>query len=616
MKKKLKGLGEAMVTAALAVRYSFAFCWRNGRKETVGRLFTSLVNTVLSCFLVQMIGWVINVIGRSLNEAGSVHTLSGFVHSKPFGLVVFMVVIMLVGKALGQLDSFYRGRWRQVLSFANNREMNGLRGSLDIARWRSKEFDDLDQRIDDLPSGTSTRFEFAEEVFDLTSTVVSFVLFGASLLWYKPIYALVLLVTAWPMVIVRFRLSAMGWNLSNELVPQYKKRSMLQQAFNRPVEFIQALMFGQIPVLDRQILSITDHITGRYDKIRKTRIYTQTLSSLVMSVGFCVVIVHVVWLAFSRQVEVGTFTIIFTGAKVFQGSLESIVSTIADQWNSAKGVILIEKDFFGLKPLLTTKDPVKPSFGGPPTIRFDRVSFAYPSNPLSLVLKDISFEINPGQKIAIVGKSGNGKSTLQSLLTREYDPTSGTITVNGVDLRNITPADWYKTVSALTQDYAILNRTIEEEIASSRPGEPIEPEEVQSAATFADFAEVVSGDPKGFSSQIGTEFGGREFSGGEKQRLALARVRYRRSSILVLDEPDSKLDVMSARKVMDRVFALSGVTVIMITQHVSNALRCDRVIVMGKGEIVENGRPEDLLTRGGVFASMFKEDQRRCGISE
>jgi ABC-type multidrug transport system fused ATPase/permease subunit len=136
---------------------------------------------------------------------------------------------------------------------------------------------------------------------------------------------------------------------------------------------------------------------------------------------------------------------------------------------------------------------------------------------------------------------------------------------------------------------------------------------VRRSCEFASFAEVVEEDPRGYDAQIGTEFGGREFSGGERQRLALARVRYRGTPVLILDEPDSDLDPESANRVIDAVFALQGVTVVLVTHHVSRAERCDKIIVMGKGRVVEQGTHEELMALGGVYVSLREKDRERLG---
>ena len=126
---------------------------------------------------------------------------------------------------------------------------------------------------------------------------------------------------------------------------------------------------------------------------------------------------------------------------------------------------------------------------------------------------------------------------------------------------------------------------------------------------------MIAADPKGFATQIGTEFGGREFSGGEKQRLALARVRYRGTPILILDESDSRLDPETAETVMDNIFALKGETVVIITHHVSRAERCDKIALMEGGEIVEFGTHAELVAKGGKYFAMFARDKKRLAGS-
>ncbi len=604
---------ETLIIMLRAVRYSLAFCWRGSRLETIGRLVVALFNTTLAYLLVQVTGLIINELQSSIAEfKGVVPTIGEVFGIIPVGALALMVGMIVVATVVNQFDWYYRSKWNQRLRYANQRELNNHRATLDVARFRSKEYDDLQRRISDLPQSWQTRIGFAEEMLALFMTSVSFVLFGASLLWYKPIYAAVLLVTVIPAAVVAFQLVNLWWELVLEQVPQGKKRHMLERPYHSPQAFVQALMFNQMPALRREIDINTSGVEAAYNKVRSICVRREVFTNLIASIGLCGVVIHAVWTAVQTG-EIGTFTIILAASRAFQGNLSSIVSSFADQWNSARGVILIEEGFLGLKPVIKTEYPVVPSFNIVPTIRFDHVSFSYPDTE-EKVLKDVSFTIEPGTKVAIVGKSGNGKSTIQALLMRHYDPTSGSIFVGDVNLRNIAPNVWCEVASSLTQEFTVLERPIGAEIASSRLGQPLNLEAVRDSAKFANFDEVVDSDPKGYDSQIGVEFGGRDFSGGEKQRLALARVHYRGTPVLILDEPDAKLDPESALKVIDKVFALKGVTIVMITHHVSRAERCDKVIVMGKGEVVEEGTHGELMARRGVYASMCEKDKKRLGV--
>ncbi len=606
-------LKETIATLLLAARYSFSFCWRHSKTETTGRLAISAVTTVLLYLTIQATGLIINEVQGMMGKfKGGTHSLAEIAQSGLLGPVAFLLGVLLFGVILGRFNWFYRSKWNQTLRFANQRELNDHRATLDVARFRSKEYDDLQKRIQELPTSWQTRIWFSDEMFNLFTTVVSFALFGASLLWYKSIYALVLVLTALPMMIVEFRLVAMWWNLFQQLVPHHKQRSVLEKPYHNTNAFVQALMFNQMQPLRRDIDINVGSVLDAYNQIRKVSIRKEMLTHLLAVTGLCGVIIHAIWSTIAYAGEIGTLTIVMAAARTFQGNMEAIVSLIAEQWNSAKGVILIEKDFLGLKPVIKTEYPVVPRFDITPLVRFDKVCFAYPETN-TLVLKNVSFIIEPGTNLAIVGKSGSGKSTIQALLMRHYDPTSGAVYAGDINLRNIEPNVWSNIASSLTQEYTVLERRVGEEIASSRLGQTIDLKAVAASCRFANFDEVVDSDPKGYESQIGVEFGGRDFSGGEKQRLALARVHYRGTPILILDEPDAKLDPESAQKVIDQVFALKGITVVMITHHVCRAERCDKVIVMDKGEIVEQGTHCELMARGGIYATMHQKDVERLG---
>jgi ATP-binding cassette subfamily B protein len=606
---------EAIATMFLAGRYSFAFCWRNNKKETSLRIIISVASTLISYLLVQVTGRILNFVQQTQSRENiRISSVEELIMSDLFWLVIILVVISLSMVVLGRLHSFYRSKWSQTLYFANQRELNNHRATLDVARFRSKEYDDLERRISELPSGWSMRVSFSEDILDLFTSIVSFVFFGASLVWYQPIYALILLVMAIPMVVMQFKRVIMWWNLSQELVPVHKRRYLLERPYRSTSAFVQALMFNQMPALRKEIDINVGNVLEANNRLRRINTSQGILTGLLLTAGLCTVVVHAIWQTVTQVWEVGTLTVIIAAARTFSNDLQSIVQSIADQWNCAKGIILIEKDFLGMKPVIKTEYPVVPRFDITPTLKFDHVSFAYP-NTDNLVLQDISFTIEPGSKVAIVGKSGNGKSTIQALLMRYYDPTKGTVYAEDINLRNIEPSVWSKVASALTQEYTVLERLVGEEIASSRLSEPMDLTLVKASAEFSCFDEVVATDPKGYESQIGTEFGGRDFSGGERQRLALARVHYRGTPILILDEPDAQLDPESAEKILSHVFALKGVTVIIITHHVSRAERCDKVIVMGKGKIAEQGTHQELLAKGGIYVSLRELDKKRLGSS-
>lgn len=596
-----------------AARYSFLFCMRNAKKETYARLFFGANNTLLLYLGIVSVGLIVTRIQEILPMyKDTPPTFGEFLTGEMAWPITFFLLVLAYGLILGRFTWYFQSKWNVILNQAERIENSEFRSKKDVAIVRSKKFDDLTKQIEELPFSWQTRKMFSDQMIQLYTILFSFVLFGASLVWYKPLYALIILISALPMMFVEFQMTGQWWALFEKLVPNNKKRYVLEKAFKNATSFVQTLMFNQSNELLKRIESSSAEVTEAYDEIRRMNVRREFPVHLISNIGLGVVIINTVYSVF-HGLGIGTMTVIIAAARTFQGNLGSIVELVAAQWNSAKGVILIEKEFAGMEPLVKTLDPIEPNFDRAPTIRFDRVWFRYPDTEID-VLKDVSFTIESGTKVAIVGRSGHGKSTIQALLTRHYDPTQGAIYAEDINLKNITPENWNEWISALTQDYAISERQIAEEIASSRLHQPVETSMVHEASRFSHFEEVVKNDPLKYDTQIGTDYGGREFSGGERQRLALARVRYRNTPILILDEPDARLDPESAQIVMDNIFALKGITVILITHHVSRAERCGKIIVMNEGSVAEQGTHEELMSKNGTYSKMFDSDKRRLSM--
>ena len=237
-------------------------------------------------------------------------------------------------------------------------------------------------------------------------------------------------------------------------------------------------------------------------------------------------------------------------------------------------------------------------------VRFDHVSFAY--EPARPILHDVSFEIPAGKTVAVVGPSGAGKSTLARLLYRFYDVSSGAITIDGQALPAVTQASLRRAIGIVPQDTVLFNDTVEYNIAYGRPGATLE--EVQAAARAAHIHDFIAATPLGYSTMVGER--GLKLSGGEKQRVAIARTLLKNPPVLIFDEATSALDSANERAIQAELrSAAQGKTALVIAHRLSTVVDAHEIVVLDGGRVVERGAHAELLARDGRYAQMWRLQQ-------
>jgi subfamily B ATP-binding cassette protein MsbA len=234
-------------------------------------------------------------------------------------------------------------------------------------------------------------------------------------------------------------------------------------------------------------------------------------------------------------------------------------------------------------------------------IEFEHVAFAYTAD--SPVLKDVNFHIQPGQLVGVVGPTGGGKSTIVSLIPRFYDPTAGSVKIDGVDIRDYKFLALRDQIGYVLQETVLFEGTVRDNIAYGKKG--VTPEEILEASKLANADEFISRMPHGYDTMVGER--GETLSGGQRQRIGIARAIIRDNPILILDEPTAALDTESERLVIEALERLmKGRTVITIAHRLSTIRDANKIIVLKGGVVAEEGTHDELLAKGGVYAELYR----------
>ncbi|MBB5254069.1 ABC-type multidrug transport system ATPase subunit [Sulfurisphaera ohwakuensis] len=302
----------------------------------------------------------------------------------------------------------------------------------------------------------------------------------------------------------------------------------------------------------------------------------------------------------SGIIQLGVITAFIAYVSQFYGpinNLSNVLPFIQQSLTSAERI----REVLEVKPEITNpENPKKPSM--PAEIVLDHVYFGY--DPHFPVIKDVSIRIKPGEKVAIVGKSGSGKSTIAKLLLRFYDVNEGKITIGGVNIKEIDLNYLRKKIAYVPQDVVLFDTTVGYNVAYG--DENVNEVDIVKACKIARIHDEIVRLPFAYDTILGER--GTYLSGGQRQRLSIARAIVKNPDMLIFDEATSNLDVVSEREVYEAMMSVSrGKTVILVTHNVHEVMNADKVIVLNQGRVIEEGKPEELLNKKGAFYEMFKE---------
>jgi ATP-binding cassette subfamily B protein len=426
-------------------------------------------------------------------------------------------------------------------------------------------------------------------------------------MFFSPWLMLLLIVGVVPAFLGESHFAFLGYAKNFRQTPLQRQLDYLRVLGGSKEAAKELKLFGLRKFLIERFTNLSDEIYAENIGLSRRKLLAGSLLSMVGTMGYYSAYVFVIWRTVNGGLTIGTLTFLAGAIQQASSNIQQIFSTIAAIGDQALFLTDLLA-FFKMEPTIRSKPNALPA---PRPIKqgveFRNVSFSYPGNS-RLILDHINFQLHSTERLALIGENGQGKTTIVKLITRLYDPTEGQILLDGVDLRDYDLEDLHREMGVIFQDFMRYEMTAAENIAVGRVEELKNPELLRIAARKSTADAIIARLPRGYDQMLGRRFEqGVDISGGEWQKVALARAYLRNAQILILDEPTAALDARSEFEVFQRFAELTaGKMALFISHRFSTVRSADRIVVLENGKIAEEGSHEQLSRLGGRYAEMFE----------